>query len=360
MFEDPDLFAVPGGPLVLERTDRFGYRLRAVLRPPGAPSRQLPLPAGADVTHLTTTGGVAAVAVPRLREVQLMALDTGAVAGRRPLGPFADMDIISLGVAANGDVALTVEDGGGADFLGWARGRPRAADRPQRRQLRARPHAERPHRPHRPARDGDGERVLVLDVTGPEPRELFRGPLAAAVRALDFRRTHVAWSSDGCQFVAPATASASGPAVPAGPCLHTEATFAGYLDGRRHRTVRQRIRCLTAPGPRCRSAYGMYLGGQRVARATRTVRVGGRREVRVPISRRVRARLEGRVLGVVALVVDPGGRAREAFTDFVYWTRLADQPMNRVAIVSSRCTTPSTMKNAVAVPSSVNPNRARL
>ena len=151
-----------------------GYRLRAVLRPPGAPSRQLPLPAGADVTHLTTTGGVAAVAVPRLREVQLMALDTGAVAGRRPLGPFADMDIISLGVAANGDVALTVEAAAPTSSAG-------PAGAPEPRIVLSGDNFGHVRTPNGrialtvPARDGDGERVLVLDVTGPEPRELFRG-----------------------------------------------------------------------------------------------------------------------------------------------------------------------------------------
>jgi hypothetical protein len=35
--DEEDLFAVPGGPLVLERTDRFAKHLRATLRPPGGP-----------------------------------------------------------------------------------------------------------------------------------------------------------------------------------------------------------------------------------------------------------------------------------------------------------------------------------
>jgi hypothetical protein len=35
------VFSVPGGPLVLERTDRFGRRLRAVLRPPSDGRRRI-------------------------------------------------------------------------------------------------------------------------------------------------------------------------------------------------------------------------------------------------------------------------------------------------------------------------------
>jgi hypothetical protein len=43
MAVEDDLFAVPGGPLVLERTDRFAKHLRATLRPPGGPARPAPL-----------------------------------------------------------------------------------------------------------------------------------------------------------------------------------------------------------------------------------------------------------------------------------------------------------------------------
>ena len=52
-----NLWAVPGGPLALEPTDRDGTRLRAMLRPLGAPARRAPLPAGADVRFLAVAGG---------------------------------------------------------------------------------------------------------------------------------------------------------------------------------------------------------------------------------------------------------------------------------------------------------------
>ncbi len=66
--DEPDLFAVPGGPLTLERTDRFANGLRAMLRPPAGPA------------------------------------------------------LHRLGVFPDGDVALTAEDSTAADFLGWAPG----------------------------------------------------------------------------------------------------------------------------------------------------------------------------------------------------------------------------------------------
>ena len=308
-----NLWALPGGPLALEPTDRDGTRLRAMLRPLGAPARRAPLPAGADVRYLAVAGALAAVPVPASREVVFVAPDSGAVVDRRPLGRWGSTAPIALGVSAGGDVALTVEQPG-SDLLGWS---PQGAPEPRIvatgegfGKVRT---ANGRIAYTRPVRALDGERVVVLDVTGPEPRELFRGPPAAQVGGLDFDGTHVAWSSDGCQFVAEAVPAASVPKVPRGPCVRTEASFTGSEDGSRDRFVRLGVRCLTAPGPRCRIDIRLYDVQQRIDRRAATVPVGRRRTLRVPLSRRVRSRLAGRPLGLEARVVDPGGRRRVAF-----------------------------------------------
>ena len=117
--EERGVFAVPGGPLVLERTDRFGMRLRAVLRPPGGPARVLATPAGADLHHLAVAGAVAAVVVPRRGEIVLLDLPSGAVRQRLPMVDLAGTELLGLALSETGDVALTVQDGLGTYYLGW-------------------------------------------------------------------------------------------------------------------------------------------------------------------------------------------------------------------------------------------------
>ena len=190
--EERDLFAVPGGPLVVERTDRLGALLRAVLRPPGA-----------DLHHLAVAGALAAVAVPRRGEIVLLDLPSGAVRARVPLGDF------------------------------------------------------------------DGE--------------------------------HVAWATDGCQLVADVD-SPRVDAIPRGPCLRTEAAFTLEVPS----SVRVKVRCIAAPGPRCRIDLRVYGRSRRLARRVVTVPRRRERTVRVPV------RAEGGITVLYGRVVDPDGRRRLA------------------------------------------------
>jgi hypothetical protein len=298
MAEARDLFAVPGGPLVLERIDRVGRRLRAVLRPPGGPARVLPMPAGADLHNLAVAGSVAAVAARD--EIELLDLPSGAVRERRPLGDFARTDLIDLAVSETGDLAFTVEAGDGADFLGWL---PAGAAEP-------RVVAEGDEFGHvrtaggriameAPVMRGDGARVVVLDPSGEEARVLFRGPPSAYVRGLDFDGQRVAWATDGCQLVA----SVDSPAidvVPAGPCLRTEAAFTLHVPS----AVRVGVRCITAPGRRCRIDLRVYGRTRRLAHRVVTVPRGRVRTVRIPV--------RSGLAVVMGRVVDPDGRRRLA------------------------------------------------
>ena len=242
---------VPGGPLVLERTNRLGTRLRAVLRPPGGPATVLPMPTGADLHQLAVAGAVAAVATPR--EIVLLDLPSGAVRQRLPLGRFARAPLLSLGVSEAGDVVLLVEDGG-ADVVGWA---PAGATEPrivlvgdQFDHVRT---AGGLIAMKAPAMGGDAGRVVVLDPSADPPRVLFRGPPAAAVRGVDFDGANVAWATDGCQLVADISSPALD-VIPAGPCGRTEASFTQFV----------RPRCATgsAASPRPAAAAGSTSGSR--------------------------------------------------------------------------------------------------
>src|SRR6185312_3048059 len=100
---------------------------------------------------------------------------------------------------------------------------------------------------------------------------------------------------------------ASTNAVPAGPCLRTEATFGVFNDVRPHGRPPKLpvfVRCLTAPGRTCRVDLRVYTADfERIGRLVTAVPVGGSRVVRV------RARRAPFVF-VIARVVDPDGRRR--------------------------------------------------
>jgi hypothetical protein len=296
--EQRDLFAVPGGPLVLERTDR---KLRAVLRPPGGRAQAVPMPSGADLQNLAVAGAVAAVATRD--EVVLVDLPSGTVRRRLPLGDLARASLISLGVSEVGDVALIVEDGSGADVLGWA---PAGATEPRVALVGD----EFGHvrtaggliALEVPAMRGDAERVAVLDPASDPPRELFRGPPSAYVRGIDFDGRYVAWATDGCQLVADVGSPAIN-VIPAGPCVRTEASFTQYVPS----SVRYRIRCIATPGRRCRidlRVHGARL--QRLARRVVTIPRGRARKIRVPV--------RAEIFITTARVIDPDGRRRVAIT----------------------------------------------
>lgn len=293
--EAPDLFSVPGGPLVVDRE-------RVFLRPPGGPARELAMPRGADLEHLAAAGNVLAVWTPT--EIVLHDLPSGAVRSRLPLGDFARAPLIGLGVSEAGDVALVAEESG-RDFLGWA---PAGAAAPRI----ALAGDQFGHVAtggglialEVPAVAGDAARVVVLDPTSDPTRVLFRGPPAAAVRALDFDGRHVAWATDGCQLVADVGSPALR-VIPAGPCARTEASFTQYVPS----SVRYRIRCIATPGRRCRvdlRVYGSRL--ERLARRVVTIRRGRARFVHIPVSPR------DDIFYTVGRVVDPDGRRRIAIT----------------------------------------------
>ena len=299
--EERGVFAVPGGPLVLERTDRFGMRLRAVLRPPGGPARVLATPAGADLHHLAVAGAVAAVVVPRRGEIVLLDLPSGAVRQRLPMVDLAGTELLGLALSETGDVALTVQDGLGTYYLGWmpaGAAEPRvviagdgfghvgtAAGRIAMTQSAMR---------------GDAVRVVVLDPSGDEPRILFRGPPTAYVRGLDFDGQHVAWATDACQLVA-GVDSPRVEVVPRGPCVRTEAAFT-------HETispVRVRVRCIATPGRRCRIDLRVYgTKQQRLARRVVGIPRGREQTVRIPVRPGINL--------VFGRVIDPDGRRRLA------------------------------------------------
>ena len=298
LVEERDLFSVPGGPLVVERTNRSGSRLRAVLRPPGGPARVLELPAGADLHNLAVAGALAAVATGD--EIVVLDLPSGAVRRRLPLGILAGAPLFSLGVSPVGDVALVVEDGGGQDVLGWA---PAGASEPrivlvddQFDHVRT---AGGLIAMEVPAMRGDAARVAVFDPESDLSRPLFLGPPAAAVRGIDFDGRHVAWATDGCQLVADVGAPAIDIA-PAGPCVRTEASFTEYVPS----SVRYRIRCIASPGRRCRIDVRVYGLRGRLARRMVTIPRGRARIVRVPV--------RGELVYTAARVIDPDGRRRIA------------------------------------------------
>jgi hypothetical protein len=300
----PDLFAVPGGPLTLERTGRFG--VRAMLRPPGGPPRPAPLPAGADLSQFAVSGSVAAVRVGE--EVVVVELPSGAVLRRVALGAFAGGPLHSLGVSPTGDVALVVEDSEGIDYLGWA---PVGAATPKVVSVGDKLALVRPAGGRIaltvPVAPEEGARVVVLDPATGE--QVFHGPPAADIRSLDFDGANVSWATDACQFVSDAQPGASTNAVPAGPCLRTEATFGVFNDVRpRGRPPRLPVlvRCLTAPGRTCRVDLRVYTAGlERIGRLVTAVPVASSRVVKV------RAR-RAKFVFVVARVVDPDGRRRVA------------------------------------------------
>jgi hypothetical protein len=240
--------------------------------------------------------------VPRRGEIVLLDLPSGAARGRVPMGEFAGTDLLGLAVSEAGDVALTVEDGAGADYLGWA---PAGAAEP-RIVLGGDAFGHVSTAAGRiamvqPAMRLDAARVVVLDPAGETPRVLFRGPPSAYVRGLDFDGEHVAWATDGCQLVADVD-SPRVDVIPRGPCLRTEAAFTLEVPS----SVRVKVRCIAAPGSRCRIDLRVYGRSRRLARRVVTVPRRRERTVRVPV------RAADGIAVVYGRVIDPDGRRRLA------------------------------------------------
>jgi hypothetical protein len=144
-------------------------------------------------------------------------------------------------------------------------------------------------------------------VLEPAAGELFHGPPAAFIRSIDFDGRYVGWATDGCQLISEATPAASADRVPAGPCIRTDVwpgVFNKVLPRGRPPTLPVQIRCLTAPGRRCKVDLRVY-----TARFERIGRLVTRVPVRSTRLLHVRAR-RAKFVFVIVRVVDPDGRRR--------------------------------------------------
>ena len=319
----------PGGFVTLERRAGAGPTETArelwVTDTSGA-GRQVVLPRGADPTTLAVTGTSAAVAIvdreTGLQEVDVLDLATGAVTRRVAAGSLARLGVVnSVALSAEGEIAITGEDGSGSDGLGWA-----AATASQLQIVTANDRfglVSAAHGriamvgPNGPGLSG-GDRVFVYEPRAPgqEPRVLFRGPPASHVEALDFDGAHVAWAIQGsCQLVANAAPADSNLVMPRGPCLRTQVTTVGFVPPKlRGAAVGLEFNCLTAPATSCRLIVRATDGpvGRRLGVLRASVRRGSSRLLYVPISRRSAARIRRGKLepSFLYTIIDPGGKRR--------------------------------------------------
>lgn len=296
-------------------------RRTLVLRPPGAPSRRLVLPRGADPENVVVAGGLAAVPIVvrrNLRRVDVLDLATGRVTRRVAYadGAKVDAELLSLGMGADGSLAATVSGGLQGSFLHAPPGAvafgpgagvdPLGALAPAGNRLAMVVEA-----------GGGGLRVIVVEARRRRSPVLFRGPVASQIGNVQYDGTHLVWSSGFCQFVARVRRGASRLDVPRGPCVRTDVTTTEHQTSnedqrppvrrtRRGRQIPYGIDCLTGPGGRCRvrvrvsDGRGKVIGGGRA-----TVPRGPRRTVWIPL--RPRARVPESPL-FERWLRDPGGR----------------------------------------------------
>src|SRR4051794_9640264 len=326
----------PGGFVTLERRAGAGETETArelwVTEASGA-RRRILLPRDADPVTLAVAGTSAAVAIvdpdKGPQEADVIDLTTGSVQRRVAPGPLIGVGvIISLALSADGELAITVEDGSGSDGLGWA-----AATAAELQLVtlddgfglvsaaHGRIAMVGPNGPE----ISSGERIFVFEArgAGQKPNVVFRSPPMAHVDALDFDGAHVVWASRECQLVANATPADSNRVMPPGPCVRTEVTTVSFSPPKlRGAAVGIRFDCVTAPTSRCRltvRAFAFPRGGGRARQLgvlRRSVPRGAKRLLYVPISRRSAARIRREELEPVFgyTVVDPDGKQRTDFT----------------------------------------------
>ena len=322
MAVDRDFWAWTGGFVTLERVAGAPGRLRAVVTDHEGAARPLALPTGSDPATLAVADATAAVVVARgdgnAREIAVIDIATGVVGRRVDLGTLRALEVISLDIASDGELAVTGEGAGGVDHLGWA---PVGAGRVERvmegddfGQVQV---ARGRIALVAPGGRRDAVRPLVVEPRIGQPSTtVFRGPPAYQIEALEFDGSHVAWASQHCQFVADAVAAASRLTVPAGPCARTEiavTVFGTPNLTRRDPSLPVKLRCLTAPRGFCRvdvSAYEFDRFG-RIGRLRASVPRGAVRMLRVPLGRQAaervrRARINPTYVRVDA--IDPDGR----------------------------------------------------
>ncbi|MBE2314827.1 hypothetical protein DVA67_002480 [Solirubrobacter sp. CPCC 204708] len=316
MAADRDFWAWSGGYVTLERS---GPALGAVVTGADGSVRRLALPAGARVRTLAVAGSLAAVSVGQA--VVVFDLATGAEVRRVALDA---MSVGSLSVDPSGALAATGESEYGVDVLAWApvgAGAFEVVTTGGDFGLVSLAGGRIAYVASRGLDEG-ARAVVVEPRPGSEnPTVLFRGPPAFQIETLDFNGSHVAWSSQACQFLSLAAPAASGVTVPAGPCARSDVAVTVYSTptlGHRNPSLPVIIRCLTAPTAGCRvdvRAYEIGRSGSRLGRARATVPRGARRTVRVPIGARAAARLrradiEGGAYYVIR-TIDPDGRTRQ-------------------------------------------------
>jgi hypothetical protein len=137
--------------------------------------------------------------------------------------------------------------------------------------------------------EGDGH-IAVIDLATGKRRRLSPPSLGLEhdpepQDAVDVQDDLVAWAANGCVFVAPIAGPGS-TIVPPGPCPRAEILLEDDQPDRLWaRTVRVRLRCVTAPPPGCRGRLRLALE-RRLGGARYRIPAGRRGTVRVRLTRR--------------------------------------------------------------------------
>ena len=166
----------------------------------------------------------------------------------------------------------------------------------------------------------DAQRPLAID-PGTGTRHVV-GPPSTAVDALAADETTLAWLANGCVLAAGVADAPPLEAVPPGPCPRAEVVLEDHDEKLRGRTVRVLVTCIVAPPPGCRGAVVLRFRGH-AARGRFRVPAGGRRLVKVGLTRRGAASLRRRLRFKGFAFLDMGARvtdgrvSREAGTRWV-------------------------------------------
>lgn len=318
------LFASATGAVTFEGRPR---RARLVVRAAGGQvARAIPAPGGPQRTPAAVAGDLAALPVLGRRgglvAVEVTDLRSGAVVRRVDAGQLRAFSVIALGLAPDGGVAITAEDGGGVDVVGSApAGVSRLGVLLVGDELGlVQPAGDRVALVRTDRRtDPAGDRVVVLEPGSRARRPLvvFRGPSASFVDGLSYDGTSVAWGSSSCQLVARAVRGSSRSTVPRGRCVRTEVALKTYVgaDGPRRKKPRLPIdvACLTSPDRACRVAVRAFdFDGRRLGRTASRVRRGRARTLFIGLGRQAakRAGPDGSRVQYRVRVSDPSGRSR--------------------------------------------------
>jgi hypothetical protein len=158
---------------------------------------------------------------------------------------------------------------------------------------------------------------VVIDPRGATSQRV--GSPSTALMALAADETMVAWLANGCVLAAGVTDVAPLEVVPPGPCPRAEVVLDEHDQKLRGGRVRVQVTCVAAPPSGCRGAVVLGFRG-RAARGRFRVPAGGRRVVKVRMTRRGKAavrrqlRLDGAVLFRMRARVADGRVSREAGT----------------------------------------------